>query len=105
MSQDGTYAAGTSTSAGLYSGGSTQAGAPADTNAPVIWSVSDGLVELPDPNGTHCIAIGVNLGIDPTNGVMSIVSGLHEKATVLRWLQGPIYQSGQRHLERRRAPL
>ena len=91
LSQDGTWAAGQSTSAGLYSGGSTQAGARADTNAPVIWSVAGGLQELPDPNGTHCMAYGVDTGIDPTNGLPDIVlSGLHEKQTVSRCYKAPL---------------
>ena len=77
ISGDGTYAAGTSTSQGLYSGGSTQAGALNTTNAPVVWSVSDGLVELPNPNGTHCIAIGVANGVGGNAGNI-LLSGLHE---------------------------
>jgi hypothetical protein len=89
ISGDGTYAAGVSTSQGLYSGGSTQAGAPNTTNAPVVWSVSDGLVELPDPNGTHCIAIGVANGVGANAGQI-LLSGLHEKATVLRVYWGTI---------------
>jgi hypothetical protein len=83
ISGDGTYAAGASTSAGHYSGGSPQAGSLANTNAPVVWSVAGGLVELPNPNGTHCIAIGVANGVGANAGEI-MLSGLHEKATVLR---------------------
>ncbi len=89
ISGDGTYAAGVSTSAGLYNGGSTQAGAPANTNAPVVWSVPGGLVELPDPNGTHCIAIGVANGVGANAGNI-LLSGLHEKATVVRLYWGTV---------------
>ncbi len=88
ISGDGTYAAGVSTSQGLYIqpiGG--QAGAPNTTNAPVVWSVADGLVELPDPNGTHCIAIGVANGVGENTGKI-LLSGLHEKATVVRLYWG-----------------
>jgi hypothetical protein len=89
VSGDGTYVAGVSTSQGLYSGGSPQAGAPNTTNAPVVWSVTDGLVELPDPNGTHCIAIGVAKGVGANDGKI-LLSGLHEKATVVRLYWGTI---------------
>ena len=89
ISGDGVYAAGASTSAGQYSGGSPQAGSPANTNAPVVWSVSGGLVELPNPNGTHCIAIGVANGVGTNTGKI-LLSGLHEKVTVLRIYEGVI---------------
>ena len=86
ISSDGTWACGYSPSAGLYSGGSSQGGAPATTNAPVIWSIAGGLQELPNPNGTHCIAYGVDTtSADPTNGLPGIVlAGLHEHQSVSR---------------------
>lgn len=79
LSHDGTYAVGTSTSAGLYSGGSPHAtpAAPEGTNAPVLWSLAGGLVELPCPSHQHTIATGVAIGISNNLGNI-IISGLHE---------------------------
>ena len=44
-------------------------------------------MELPDPNGTHCIAIGVANGVGENAGKI-LLSGLHEKATVVRLYWG-----------------
>jgi hypothetical protein len=95
VSQDGTYVAGVSTSAGAYHTNGSTVFSPANTNAPVVWSVADALVELPNPNNTHCIAIGVDVGFDPTNGVNSVnLAGLHEKATVSRCYKAPLTSLG-----------
>lgn len=88
VSQDGSYVVGYSKSAGLYSG----AGNPADatTNAVVIWSASDGLVELSCPSGQDTTGIGVTVGIGSNDGNI-IVVGLHEgTGTTQRYYKAPL---------------
>lgn len=76
ISQDGTYAVGTSRSA-------------TGTNVPVIWSVMDGLVALPNPSGKHSLAHGVSVGIGANAGNI-IISGLHEGNLTHRFYKAPL---------------
>jgi len=72
VSQDGTYVVGTSQ-------------APGGTiKVPVVWSVSDGLVALPNPSGANSVATGVSVGIGSNAGNI-IISGLHEGNTTARY--------------------
>jgi uncharacterized membrane protein len=86
VSQDGTYAVGTSTSAGA---GGQAPWAPYGTNAPVIWSLASGLVELPCPSWKHTLAHGVSVGISNNLGNI-IISGLHEGYLTHRYYKAPL---------------
>lgn len=81
LSQDGTYAVGTSASAGAeYSGLFTN---KLGTNVPIVWSLASGLVELRCPSGKHTIADGVALGWS-TNSDRLLISGSHEGVSMTR---------------------
>lgn len=86
VSQDGTYAVGTSTSAGAGGGAPW---APYGTNAPVVWSLASGLVELPCPSWKHTLAHGVSVGISNNAGNI-IISGLHEGYVTHRYYKAPL---------------
>lgn len=86
VSQDGSYVVGTSTSAGAGGG---LPWAPAGTNAPVIWSLAGGLVELPCPSQKHTLAHGVSVGISNNLGNI-IISGLHENHLTHRFYKAPL---------------
>jgi hypothetical protein len=88
VSRDGTYVVGYSKSAGLYSG--TGNPAPATTNTVVLWSASDGLVELSCPSGLDTTGVGVSVGIGSNDGNI-IVVGLHEGGnTTQRYYKAPL---------------
>ncbi|HOW19410.1 MAG TPA: PEP-CTERM sorting domain-containing protein [Phycisphaerae bacterium] len=76
VSQDGTYVVGTST-------------APGGIRVPVVWSVSDGLVALPNPSGANSIGIGVSVGIGSNTGNI-IIAGLHEGNLTQRYYKAPL---------------
>ena len=84
VSSDGVYAVGTSASAGALGS------APAGTNAPIVWSAADGLVELICPSGKHTIADGVALGW-ATNSDKLLISAAHEgNAKTRRFMRAPL---------------
>lgn len=76
LSQDGSFAAGFSRDA-------------LGTNVPVLWSLSDGLVALPNPSGKHSLAHGVAVGVGANAGNI-IVSGLHEGNLTHRFYKAPL---------------
>jgi hypothetical protein len=76
ISSDGDYAVGTSR-------------APSGVNVPVIWSVADGLVALPNPSGANSTAHGVAVGTG-TNAGNVIISGLHENNITHRFYKAPL---------------
>lgn len=76
LSQDGTYAVGTSR-------------ATSGINVPVIWSLMDGLVALPNPSAQNSLAHGVSVGIGANAGNI-IISGLHEGNLTHRFYKAPL---------------
>lgn len=76
LSSDGSYAVGTSkVSATLY--------------VPVVWSLADGLVALPNPSGKSSLAHGVAVGIGSNLGNI-MISGLHEDNLTHRFYKAPL---------------
>ncbi len=76
LSADGSYAVGTSKAVG-------------GINVPVVWSLSSGLVALPNPSGANTFAHGVAVGIGSNAGNI-LISGLHENNTVHRYYKAPL---------------
>lgn len=76
LSSDGSYAAGTSK-------------VSATLSIPVVWSLADGLVALPNPSGANSLAHGVAVGIGSNAGNI-IISGLHENNTTSRYYKAPL---------------
>ncbi|MCX8090725.1 MAG: hypothetical protein N3I86_07290, partial [Verrucomicrobiae bacterium] len=76
LSQTGAYAVGTSRSA-------------IGTNVPVVWSLVDGLVALPNPSNRDSLAHGVSVGIGANAGYI-IISGLHEGNLTHRFYKAPL---------------
>jgi hypothetical protein len=76
VSQDGSYVVGTST-------------APGGIRVPIVWSLADGLVALPNPSGANSIGIGVSVGIGANAGNI-IIAGLHEGNLTQRYYKAPL---------------
>ena len=76
VSQDGSYVVGASQAPG------------ATIRVPVVWSLSDGLLALPNPSGANSIGIGVSVGIGANAGNI-IIAGLHEGNLTQRYYKAP----------------
>ncbi|HOW68956.1 MAG TPA: hypothetical protein PKY77_00025 [Phycisphaerae bacterium] len=76
LSSDGSYAVGTSKIA-------------TDLSVPVVWSLADGLVALPNPSGKSSLAHGVAVGIGSNLGNI-MISGLHEGNLTHRFYKAPL---------------
>ncbi|GMU24473.1 MAG: hypothetical protein AMXMBFR13_45470 [Phycisphaerae bacterium] len=76
LSSDDSYAVGSSRSA-------------SGVNVPIVWSMSDGLVALPNPSGANSLAHGVAVGIGSNTGNI-MISGLHEGNLVHRFYKAPL---------------